>query len=853
MGKGNTKNKKGTYDVFISYRREDGWESAKHLRDLLVTKGYSVFFDIDSLKNGNFNDAILEYIKNCKDFIIILSPRCLNRCVNEGDWVRKELACALEAKKNIIPVMYDNFTFPDDLPKEIEGIKHINGIKVYMEVFDAIVEKIISFMESKPNPVWKRMVKIIGIILLAAALIGAGAYFAMQKLGGKDTDKLPAATEPPIATEAPTQAPTAEPTAVPTEAPTAVPTEAPTPEPTPEPTAVPTETPTPVPTAEPTPVPTEKPTETPTAAPTEAVLIPQDPEAVYQSAANMAEAALQNQLMEYYESVYVYKDFADSENHFSQRALMFGKDASNVRAMNDDWREAPHSGDSCIRCEIVTAEDDWGGWLFVNGYIPEGSSEPQLNQADAPGQGMDLMGAAELRFWARGEKGGEKVQFLLGGYRVGSDSPYPDSCDTQRTEYISLNAEWTEYVIDLSKVDTSYLICGFGFAMNGYDSGSADNIFYLDDIRYAGYFSNVNPLLRSYDSENAYLKNTAFSYDNAVAAMAFISSGSQYSAKSILDSFVYAIEHDRYQAGRVRNAYVAGDITGIPGWSDSARIPVSYHAATNSWQENQHHTGSDTGNTSYVALALLQYHAHYGGGKYLNAARQLMDWVAEACGSSTQGFTAGYDGWPENGDEAVTQNTYKSIEQNIDAYASFKRLAELTGEQKYKDAAESALQFVLSMYDGKLGLFHTGTLSDGVTVSKDNVVLDAQVWACLALGEQFEPYAAALQNVEAMKTKEGGYAFSKANNHGGWWAEGTAFTALMYRLRGDDQKADAALDALCGIQLKNGLFPAATVENLSTGIYLFDGTPWEYSSDAHIAPAAWFVMAVNRFNPYTFE
>lgn len=44
--------------------------------------------------------------------------------------------------------------------------------------------------------------------------------------------------------------------------------------------------------------------------------------------------------------------------------------------------------------------------------------------------------------------------------------------------------------------------------------------------------------------------------------------------------------------------------------------------------------------------------------------------------------------------------------------------------------------------------------------------------------------------------------------------------------------------------------PAATVDNLSTGFGLFDGSPWEYSTAPHIAPTAWFVMAVNDFNPY---
>jgi hypothetical protein len=60
------------------------------------------------------------------------------------------------------------------------------------------------------------------------------------------------------------------------------------------------------------------------------------------------------------------------------------------------------------------------------------------------------------------------------------------------------------------------------------------------------------------------------------------------------------------------------------------------------------------------------------------------------------------------------------------------------------------------------------------------------------------------------------------------------------------------MNALASIQLENGLFPAATVDSLSTGMDLFDRSPWEYSTDAHIAPTAWFIMAANGFNPYVY-
>ena len=877
-------NENQTCDVFISYRREDGTALAMYLYEVLTQKGYRVFLDMNELKNGNYSDAIMEQILHCTDFISVLSPNALQG-LDDKDWVRKELACALREKKNVIPVMDPKFEFPDNLPKDIENVRMMNGIKFRMDFKDASIEKLESFLESTPgdhDPWWKKL--LVPAIILVLAIVGVILFLLLGR--GNGGEQKPPAGSSEISlptTETPTTADHAETISVQepstadhiettgSEEPSAAES---TVESTSEETSsslaetetvgesIPqlaseetTESSEAETTAESSEAETTE-SETTEEETTESETTTPEVKDLYADYQIPASRALGNFSVEidiYENSVYVYKDYGDSENHFSQRALMAGRDASLVRAMDDNWQFNPHSGDSCIRCEMVTAPGDWGGWLFINGYIPEGSDAPQINKADAPGQGIDLTNASELRFWARGEKGGEKVQFLLGGYEVGSGAPYPDSCETQRTDYIELDTEWTQYTIDLEDVDTSYLICGFGFAMSGDVSGSSFNEFYLDDIEFVGYCPNSRPLLRSYDSENVYLKNAAFSYDNAIAAMAFLASGYKWEAEEILDTFVYAVQHDRYAPGRVRNAYVAGDISGIPGWSDAARIPVWYDEETGTWQEHQHHVGCDTGNTSYVALALLQYHARYGKEEYLETARMLMDWVLEECQGEGAGFMAGYDGWPESGSDTTYPLTYKSIEHNLDAYAAFKRLAELTGEEKYQKAADSAKEFVLSMYDSKLGLFHTGTLADGKTISKENTVLDAQVWACLALGEEFEPYEAALKAVEAMKQKEGGYSFCKSNVNGGWWAEGTAFTALMYRLRGEDEKALEALEALRKIQLYDGLFPAATVDHLSTGIYLYDGTPWEYGQDQHIAPAAWFAMAVNGFNPYSFE
>ncbi len=601
------------------------------------------------------------------------------------------------------------------------------------------------------------------------------------------------------------------------------------------------------------------------------------PEETYPAEKDAALAALSGRMEEERETVYVYRDFGETDNHYTQKSKMAGIDSDLVKDMDENWQEDPHGGSSCIRCEQITTTGDWGGWLFLNGYLPKGETVPSLNDGSMDGQGLDLTGAEKLTFYARGEQGGEKVEFFTCGFGYSGETnarmvQYPDSCTKRSAGVIELTDEWEEYEISLEGADLSYIVCGFGYVLNDRMNGDSDTVFYLDDIRFEGDIATAQKapvMLRSYDTENKYIKNVAFSYDNALAAMAFLSEGRQKEAKELLDAFVYAIDNDRAvgtgsaAAGleadsalnpkRVRNAYVAGDISPFPGWESGARLPGWYEAEDGTWYEDRYQVGSNVGNTSYVAMALLQYHRVYGEEKYLETACSLMDWVILNGSDGGDGFTGGFDGWEEGDPPVVYPFTYKSIEHNIDAYSVFDGLYGVTGEERYQEAAQSALRFIESMYDGERGLFMTGTLDDGVTPNTGVVVLDAQVWCRMALGDAFAPYSNALQVVEAMKTPEGGYPFCQENKNGGWWAEGTAYTALMYRGIGEDDKYEEAMEALISIQSDGGLFPAATVDNLSTGMELFDGSPWEYSKDLHIAPTAWFIMAANGFNPYAFD
>ena len=112
------------------------------LHDRLKAKGYRVFLDVESLRSGKFNKKLLTVISDCTDFITVLSPNSLDRCQNEGDWVRTEIAHAFECDKNIIPVILNGFEWPESLPEDIEELPHQNGVRHNdIEYLNAVIQR----------------------------------------------------------------------------------------------------------------------------------------------------------------------------------------------------------------------------------------------------------------------------------------------------------------------------------------------------------------------------------------------------------------------------------------------------------------------------------------------------------------------------------------------------------------------------------------------------------------------------------------------------------------------------------------------------------------------------------------
>ncbi len=135
-------------DVFISYRRDGGFALARLLYECLHKENISVFLDLEELRSGPFNEKLYEAIDASENFVIVLPPKALDRCVNEDDWVRLEIEHAIKNKKNIIPLLVNEFEFPDNLSDSLKMLPFFNGVQVSREYFDASVGKLISMLRN---------------------------------------------------------------------------------------------------------------------------------------------------------------------------------------------------------------------------------------------------------------------------------------------------------------------------------------------------------------------------------------------------------------------------------------------------------------------------------------------------------------------------------------------------------------------------------------------------------------------------------------------------------------------------------------------------------------------------------
>ena len=175
--------KKMKYDVFISYRRTS-FESANLIATRLRAEGYRVFFDMETMRSGLFNEQLYSVIESCKDFVIILSPDALDRCNEEGDWVRNEVLHALKTKRNIVPVMLNGFQWPLPMPDGMEELAWYQGVPASQDFFDLSMKRLQSYLKSRNHSVLRRSLRWSGGIIAALLVIYLVMSLGLRSLAG---------------------------------------------------------------------------------------------------------------------------------------------------------------------------------------------------------------------------------------------------------------------------------------------------------------------------------------------------------------------------------------------------------------------------------------------------------------------------------------------------------------------------------------------------------------------------------------------------------------------------------------------------------------------------------------------
>lgn len=170
----------------------------------------------------------------------------------------------------------------------------------------------------------------------------------------------------------------------------------------------------------------------------------------------------------------VYSEWPAGKDNFYLSGWM--GDTLNIEIFECD-RSDSHSGEMAIRISCsLTGEKRWCGvyWLANDSWEGPGINIYEKLQ-------ISESTPVFLTFWARGEVGGERVQFSAGGVGIGNDSIK----FRKSTDWISLDTNWRPYMIDLSDQDLSNVVGGFCWVTNKVQNRGREGIrFYLDNICY---------------------------------------------------------------------------------------------------------------------------------------------------------------------------------------------------------------------------------------------------------------------------------------------------------------------------------------------------------------------------------
>jgi hypothetical protein len=392
-------------------------------------------------------------------------------------------------------------------------------------------------------------------------------------------------------------------------------------------------------------------------------------------------------------------------------------------------------------------------------------------------------------------------------------------------------------------------------------------------------------LIQSYADQSG-LESTAFTYDNAVSIHAYLLHGSRDSlARSELlgQGLIDAQANNfPFNDGRFAQAYFVNQPSASGAYITPAAFPFFFYS-------------SAVGDQAWAGMALAQLYRRTGNADYLTAALAVANWIVtntyNTLGPGGYSFGTNINQF----NQSVPSPNGKSTEHNIDTYAFFSMLAELTHHgaasngMSWKALAAHALNFVIAMYNPTDGYFYTGTEGDQITINFYPVPEDCQTWSYLALLDNGYKQTIdwAIANLETTDTAASrdsslagtesfsGMVFDSASlntlayDPNAVWLEGTSHTiaALIARtVAGRESLRDRFRDLQTALKFVNTCETAqaelgagqtvngATIplgEGLVASTSVMDtGFGYTYGPSKHIGATGWYLIATQGGNPF---
>ena len=197
--------------VFLSYRRTDVGGYAGRLSDALSQRlgAQNVFQDVTDIEPGrDFTHAIDEALDASDAVLAVIGPGWLGAADADGelrlrqpnDYVRRELARALERGATVVPVLVAGAALPaaHDLPDDLQALAQRQAVSLRDQTWHDDVGALVRSLrgERAAEPGRDRR-WLVAAAAVAAVLVAGGTAFALQRDGdGGDSETVPVCPSP---------------------------------------------------------------------------------------------------------------------------------------------------------------------------------------------------------------------------------------------------------------------------------------------------------------------------------------------------------------------------------------------------------------------------------------------------------------------------------------------------------------------------------------------------------------------------------------------------------------------------------------------------------------------------------